>query len=91
MSSVLFLDIVGYSKKSVSAQISTKEAFNAMLANAIQNVPADDRVILDTGDGAAVTFLGDVEDALKSVLVFRESLLNEGFFLFEYNPKTQKT
>ena len=78
MSSVLFLDIVGYSKKSVSAQISTKEAFNAMLANAIQNVPADDRVILDTGDGAAVTFLGDVEDALKSVLVFRESLLNEG-------------
>lgn len=72
------LDIVGYSKKSVSDQITTKEAFNAMLANAIQNVPVNDRVILDTGDGAAVTFLGDIEDALKAVLAFRESLLGEG-------------
>ncbi|MEJ1959970.1 MAG: hypothetical protein WDM70_11550 [Nitrosomonadales bacterium] len=55
-----------------------KEVFNGILANAIQNVPVNDRVILDTGDGAAVTFLGDVEDALKAVLVFRESLLGEG-------------
>lgn len=78
MSSVLFLDIVGYSKKSVSAQISTKEVFNSMLANAIQDVPDNDRVILDTGDGAAVTFLGDVEDALKAVLAFRASLFDEG-------------
>lgn len=78
MCSVLFLDIVAYSKKSVSAQIAQKELFNAILASAIQDVPVNDRIILDTGDGAAVTFLGDVEDALKAVLVFRESLLSEG-------------
>jgi class 3 adenylate cyclase len=78
MCSVLFLDIVAYSKKSVSAQIAQKELFNAMLANAICNAPVNDRVILDTGDGAAVTFLGDVEDALKAALAFRESLLGEG-------------
>jgi class 3 adenylate cyclase len=78
MCSVLFLDIVAYSKKSVSAQIAQKEQFNTMLANAIRNVPVNDRLILDTGDGAAVTFLGDVEDALKAVLAFRESLLGEG-------------
>ena len=78
MCSVLFLDIVAYSKKSVAAQIAQKQAFNSMLANAIRDVPVNDRVILDTGDGAAVTFLGDVEDALKAVLAFRESLLGEG-------------
>ena len=78
MCSVMMLDIVGYSKKSVSDQITTKEAFNAMLAGAIKIVPENDRVILDTGDGAAVTFLGDIEDALKAVLTFRDSLLNEG-------------
>ena len=78
MCSVLFLDIVAYSKQSVSAQIAQKELFNTMLANAIKNVPVNDRVILDTGDGAAITFLGDVEDALKAVLAFRDSLLNEG-------------
>ena len=78
MCSVLFLDIVAYSKKPVSVQIAQKELFNALLAKAISNLPADDRVILDTGDGAAVTFLGDVEDALKAVLVFRENMLGEG-------------
>lgn len=78
MCSVLFLDIVAYSKKSVSAQIAQKELFNSILANAIGHVPVNDRVILDTGDGAAVTFLGDVEDALKAVLAFRAGLLSEG-------------
>ncbi len=78
MSSVLFLDIMEYSKRSVSAQIALKELFNTMLANAISNAPVNDRVILDTGDGAAITFLGDVEDALKAGLAFRENLLGEG-------------
>lgn len=77
MSSVLFLDIVEYSKKSVSGQISLKERFNAYLATAIRDVPVIDRIILDTGDGAAVNFLGDVEDALKTALSLRQSLLNE--------------
>jgi hypothetical protein len=78
MCSVLFLDIVEYSKKSVSGQIALKDGFNAMLSNAIRTVPVQDRVILDTGDGAAISFLGDVEDALKAALLLRESLLNEG-------------
>ena len=54
--SVLFLDIVEYSKKSVSGQIALKEAFNAFLSIAIRDVPIDDRIILDTGDGAVISF-----------------------------------
>lgn len=77
MCSVLFLDIVEYSKKSVAGQISLKDRFNDYLSAAIRNVPVADRIILDTGDGAAINFLGDVEDALKSALSLRESLLNE--------------
>ena len=77
MCSVLFLDIVEYSKKSVSGQISLKDRFNSYLSAAIRDVPMTDRIILDTGDGAAINFLGDVEDALKAALSLRESLLNE--------------
>lgn len=77
MCSVFFLDIVGYSKKSVSGQISLKDRFNAYLSEAIQDVPLADRIILDTGDGAAINFLGDVEDALKAALSLRENLLRE--------------
>jgi len=77
MSSVLFLDIVEYSKKSVAGQISLKDRFNSYLSAAIRDVPVSDRIILDTGDGAAVNFLGDVEDALKAALSLRESISNE--------------
>lgn len=77
MSSVLFLDIVEYSKKSVSGQISLKDRFNRYLSDAIRDVPVSDRIILDTGDGAAINFLGDVEDALKAALSLRDSLRNE--------------
>lgn len=75
--SILFLDIVEYSKKSVTGQISLKDRFNAYLSEAIHDVPVSDRIILDTGDGAAVNFLGDVESALTAALRLRESLLNE--------------
>src|SRR5512135_2824806 len=76
--SVLFLDIVEYSKKSVSGQISLKERFNAFLSIAIRDVPVNDRIILDTGDGAAISFLGDISDALHAALSMPSSLLNEG-------------
>ena len=71
VTSVLFLDIVGYSKKSVAEQMSVKQVFNDSLANALKPIGVPDRVILDTGDGAAVTFLGNPEDALFSGLILQ--------------------
>jgi class 3 adenylate cyclase len=70
--SVLFLDIVEYSKKPVAEQLELKQAFNKVLAQALEQVPARDRIILDTGDGAAVTFMGDPEDALFASIAVRD-------------------
>ena len=61
----------------MAGQISLKDRFNSYLSSAIRDVPVTDRIILDTGDGAAINFLGDVEDALKAALSLRESLLAE--------------
>ncbi|MDP2806414.1 MAG: adenylate/guanylate cyclase domain-containing protein [Gallionellaceae bacterium] len=71
------MDIVEYSKKSVAGQISLKERFNSFLSEAIRDVPVNERIILDTGDGAAISFLGDVEDALLAALSMRRSLESE--------------
>jgi class 3 adenylate cyclase len=71
--SVLFLDIVEYTKRAVADQLQLKQAFNQVLAKALEEVPARDRIILDTGDGAAVTFMGDPEDALFSAMAVRET------------------
>ena len=70
--SVLFLDIADYSQKPVAEQLQLKQAFNQALAVALEQVAARDRVILDTGDGAAITFMGDPEDALLASMAMRD-------------------
>jgi class 3 adenylate cyclase len=62
--SVVFVDIVGYSKKSVSDQITMKDRFTSLLSDSLKDIAAEQRIILDTGDGAALSFIGDPEDAL---------------------------
>src|ERR1044072_5464717 len=61
--SVLFIDIVEYSRKPAVEQIELKDRFNALLSEALRGVAVNDRIILDTGDGAAISFIGDPEDA----------------------------
>lgn len=71
--SVLFVDIPEYSKCSVAEQLQLKRILNRIMLNALAPVPASDRVLLDTGDGAAITFLGPPEDALFAGLAIREN------------------
>jgi len=72
--SVVFLDIVEYSRKPVAEQIFFKERLNTLLTEALAPVTPNDRIILDTGDGAALSFIGDPEDALYVSLSLREAL-----------------
>jgi class 3 adenylate cyclase len=74
---VLFVDIVEYSKKPVSEQLQVKERFNAHIAEAIVDVAPDERIILDTGDGVAISFLGDPEDALFVAMNLVQTLAAE--------------
>ena len=72
--SVVFLDVVEYSRKPVAEQIFFKERLNTLLTEALSTVTPNDRIILDTGDGAALSFLGDPEDALYVSLALREAV-----------------
>ncbi len=62
--SVMFLDIFEYSKRSLDDQQRIKQMFNEILSRGLEAVPPRDFIVLDTGDGAAIAFLGDPEDAL---------------------------
>ena len=70
--SVLFLDIADYSSKPVAEQLQLKQSFNQALSASLEQVAARDRIILDTGDGAAITFMGDPEDALFASMAMRD-------------------
>ena len=72
--SVAFLDIIEYSKKGVTSQITLKEQLNRVLGDALKGVAANDRIILDTGDGAAISFVGDPEQALFVSLMLRDAV-----------------
>lgn len=62
--SVVFLDIVAYSKRTVSDQLTVKEHLSGLIRHALKGVREDDVIILDSGDGAAVCFLADPVEAL---------------------------
>ncbi len=66
--SVIFLDIAGYSRLGVSDEIRLKQSFNDVLSASLEDTDPRERVVIDTGDGAAVAFLGDPERALFCAL-----------------------
>lgn len=76
---VIFLDIVGYSQCTDTEQITQKTQFNALISEAIKNVAQNDRILLDTGDGAAIALLGAPEEALFIAMTIRDGIhaLNE--------------
>lgn len=76
--SIVFLDIVEYSKKPVAEQLALKQRFNSIVGLALADVETRDRIVLDTGDGAAITFLGDPEDALFAAIAMRDAMAAHG-------------
>ncbi|MCY7387720.1 MAG: hypothetical protein LH481_06600 [Burkholderiales bacterium] len=72
--SVVAVDLVGYSRESVAGQMTLKDNFNQVLVRAIQDIAIADRIILDTGDGVAMGFLGDPEDALFVAMFMHDAL-----------------
>jgi len=70
--SVVFVDIAGYTRLPVAGQVEIKTRLEDHLADAVTEVPTGERIIVDTGDGAAICFLSDPEVAMFAALSLRE-------------------
>jgi class 3 adenylate cyclase len=75
--STVFVDLVEYSKKSVAEQLALKDRFTSLLAESLQDIDVNERIILDTGDGAAMSFLGDPENALFVGMSLRQAFKSQ--------------
>jgi serine/threonine protein kinase len=75
--SILFLDIVAYSKTSVKEQYQLKSQFNQLIAGKLAHIPANSRITLDTGDGACICFMGDPEEVLHAAIAIRQALIKQ--------------
>lgn len=72
---IVFLDIIDYSKKTDSEQIAIKNNFNDLINHSLKDVAQNDCIILDTGDGAAIAYMGSPEDALFMAMSIRDGIL----------------
>ena len=75
LSSVAFLDVVGFSKCSIEDQLSIKTHLDSLLRDHLQEVSRDDYILLDRGDGAAVCFLVEPETAFFFAVHLRDALV----------------
>jgi class 3 adenylate cyclase len=74
---VVFVDIVAYSQQAVAQQVQVKRHLNALIGRALAQVAESDRLALDTGDGAALCFFGDPEDALFAAANLRQAVRDD--------------
>ena len=69
---VLFFDVVAYTKQPVTKQVEVKKQFNKLVSDCLSKLGDGERIILDTGDGAAIGFLQHPEEALKAAMQFQK-------------------
>ncbi len=75
IASVVFVDIIGYSRASGSHQFAMKSVLNRTIHEALADIAESERIVLDTGDGAAMCFIGDPEDALFVATAIRDAII----------------
>jgi len=74
IATIVFLDIVGYSKTSNREQVCLKSELNRAVSEALEGIKREDLIILDTGDGAALGFVSNPESGLRFAKRFRDGL-----------------
>lgn len=73
LSTILFMDIVGYSKLPVDQQMEVKHHFGTLVGNAVQGLTDADRITIDAGDAVAICYVGDPEDMLYVAIGLRDA------------------
>lgn len=73
--SVLFMDIVDYSKLPDDQQMQVKQNFSTLVVDALNGLPEEDSIKLDTGDGMAMCYLGAPEDILYVAISLRDAFI----------------
>ena len=71
---VIAIDILDQSTKPVFRQIQDKDLFNSIINAGLHEVAAEDRVLVDTGNGTAIALFGAPESAIYLAMMIRDSI-----------------
>lgn len=76
--SIVFMDIVGFSKSPVASQMVMKDRLNDHIRRAVVDIADAERIVIDTGDGVAICFTGDPEDAVFVATAVNDAIRKGG-------------
>jgi len=76
--SIVFMDIVGFSKTPVTTQLVMKDRLNSHIRRAVIDISEAERIVIDTGDGVALCFTGDPEDAVFVATAVNDAIRRGG-------------
>ncbi len=74
LSCVAFLDVVGFSKRTLAEQLEIKQNLDATIRDQLAGTNHDEYILLDRGDGVAVCYLGEPETAFFFAIDLRNAL-----------------
>jgi len=74
LSCVTFLDVVGFSKRTIAEQLEIKQNLDATIREQLVGTNHDEYILLDRGDGVAVCYLGEPETAFFFAIDLRNAL-----------------
>lgn len=74
LSCVAFLDVVGFSKRTIAEQLEIKQNLDATIRDQLAGTNHDEYILLDRGDGVAVCYLGEPETAFFFAIDLRNAL-----------------
>lgn len=75
--SIVSLDIIDFSVKSEAEKLALKTYFDSIVNQAVADIPAQDRIIVEAVNGVAIACNGPLEDALEDALFISLTIRDE--------------
>ncbi|MCQ9379854.1 PEGA domain-containing protein [Methyloversatilis sp. XJ19-49] len=76
--SIVVIEMIGYPDKPVAEQAQMRSRFNEVLGTALVDARPEARIVLDTADGAAITFIESPNDGLRFAARVRAATVAAG-------------
>ena len=74
---IVHLEIIDFSKKTVSEQAEIKNQLNNLINHAVIDIAHNNRAILNVADGTVIACIGPLEDALEDALLISLTIRDE--------------
>lgn len=75
--SIVALDLIDYAKKTEAEQLEIKSKLESLIQNAVADIAQENRIVVNSTQGAVIACCGSMEDALEDALLIALTIRDE--------------